>query len=262
MKFPRIILSLIFMTSFFAASANAGILMISSDTSLQGTGGASIIRTYMAKNKMRVESGENEIIIYHQDKDIFWAIDNKEKTYTEMTRADMKAMKSRMDEAMKQMQAQMKDMPPEQRQMMEQMMQGRMPSQPVKTTFKKVQSKIKVNRWVTDKYEGHRDGSLRKEVWSADMAELGLDNESLQVMTGLSDFFGEISPKSNAVLKPGSKEWEKERGYAGIPVKSIDYRNGQKTGVREIKEIIKVDFPSSLFELPEGYKKIANPQMR
>lgn len=262
MTYLKTLAAVIFILSFSIIQVNAGILMVSSDNSLQGTGKASIIKTYMEKNKMRVESGENEVVIYHQDKGIFWAINNREKTYTEMTRADIKAMKSRMDEARKRMRDQMKDLPPEQRQMVEEMMKGKMQSQPAKTTFKKVQSKVKVNQWITDKYEGHRQGSLEKEVWSADMSELGLDSDSLNVMTGLSDFFKELFPDSNAVLKPGSKEWEKEMGYAGIPVKSIDYNNGQKTGVMEIKEIHKQDFPASLFEIPAGYTKTTNPQMR
>lgn len=262
MTYLKTLISMIFILSLFVNHVNAGILMVSSDESLQGEGGVSIIKTYMDKNKMRVESGENEVVIYHQDKGVFWALDNKAKTYTEMTKDDIKAMKSQMDEAMKRMQDQMKDLPPEQRQMVEEMMKGKMQSEPAKTTFNKVASKVKVNQWTTDKYEGHRQGSLEKEVWSADMDELGLDDESLQVMTGLSEFFKELSPDSNAVLKPGSKEWEKEMGYAGIPVKSIDYRDGQKTGITEIKEISKQDFPASMFEIPAGYKKMANPQMR
>jgi hypothetical protein len=81
------------------------------------------------KTRMRAEvEGPNglQVMIFDGTKEVLWAINTERKTYTEMTKADVDQMAGQMNAAMSQMQAQMAQMPPAQREQMERMMAGRM----------------------------------------------------------------------------------------------------------------------------------------
>ena len=135
----------VFMAGIFCSQVEAGILM-TSFYSEEG-GDSMTMKTYLEKDRMRMESKGKEmdhVSIYRKDKEVIWMIDNKEKTYTEMTKAEMEKMKKQMEDAMKMMEEQMKNMPPGQKEQMEKMM----PMMGQKTTYQKKGSGIKVNQWV------------------------------------------------------------------------------------------------------------------
>jgi hypothetical protein len=150
-----------------------------------------------------------------------------------MTKQDFQQMKAKMNEAKTMMDERMKSLPPEQRQMMEKMMQGRgmpamQPAGAVKTTYKKTASGEKVNQWVCAKYEGYHGDEKVKEVWTIDWKSLGLTPESFKLMKELSEFFEDFAKDvASSFDKVGSEEWEKEQGYAGIPVKTLSYTDGK-----------------------------------
>ena len=99
---------------------------------------------YIDKDRLRMEasgSGQNQVIIFRGDKNLFWTIDDENKTYFEMTQEDIKKLKVQMDKMQKIMMEQMKNMPEEQRKMMEKMMPSNIPSkETVKTTYTKKSS--------------------------------------------------------------------------------------------------------------------------
>ncbi len=249
---------IVFTLFLFTFNAEAGTILVSSQQSQNHPEDTSVSKAYIDKNRMRAESKEHNgdvTIIFLNDKQVFWSIDNRKRTYTEFTKKDVIQMKTQMDEAMKQFQEQMKNMPQEQRAMMEQMMKGKMPSQSPKTTFRKTASNIKINKWTCDKYEGYLEGIKTKEIWTTDWRNLGLSREDFNVMQGMSEFFEELTQNKSLFFKAGSKDWEKEQGYPGIPVKTVSYSNGQIKHINELKQIRKQDLDPSLFELPEGFTK-------
>lgn len=265
MKHFKLIFYVIFMFGVSVPAVEAGILITSTQESHGQHRDTSTSKAYIDKNSMRVETNETnkeDIIIYRKDRDVFWVIDNKEKTYTELTRNDIKKMKSQMDDAMKKMEKELENMPPEQRAMIEKMMKGKMPAQPKKTIYKKTASGIKINQWICDKYEGYSGGKKKKEIWTTDWKKLGFSQEHLDVMEGLSEFFSELTGDNTPFFKAGSKQWEKEQGYPGIPVKTISYINGREKYTTEIKEISKQGFAPSLFELPDRLTKKEFPGAR
>lgn len=265
MKYFKLMLCAIFILGGFVFQVKAGMLMVSTQESYGQFKDRLISKAYVDKNHMRVETtGKNldNITIYRKDKGVFWIIDNKEKTFMEISKKDMQKMKTKMDEAMKMMEKQMKNMPPEQRKMMEKMMKGQMPVKSPKTIYKKIATGIKVNQWVCDKYEGYLEGIKKKEIWTTDWKNLRLSQEDFEVMQGLSEFFGEFTKDHESFYKAGSKEWEKEQGYSGIPIKTITYSAGKIKDKTELKEIRRQDFASSLFDLPKGLMKKEYPGMR
>jgi hypothetical protein len=84
----------------------------------------------MPKMFKHVSQPEGTAVILRMDQQKMYNIDPKEKTYSEMTFAEMeqqmKKMSAKMDSQMAQLEESMKNMPPEQRKMMEGMMGSKM----------------------------------------------------------------------------------------------------------------------------------------
>ncbi|TNF54073.1 DUF4412 domain-containing protein [bacterium] len=252
------LLPIFIITALSVLTAEAGIQITTVQGPYDNPESAYTSVSFIGKNGMRIETGDNgeeNIIIYRNDKKVFWVINPREKTYTEMTRKDIQAMKSRMDEAMVQMQEQMKNMTPEQRAMMQQMMKGTMPVQPKEIVYRKTDSKARISRWTCNKYIGYLDGTKKKEVWTTDWKSLGLSKDHFAVMQGMSLFISEITKGVTDFFRTGSEKWEQQQGYSGVPVRTISYSNGKADIKTEIKEVKEKDFSPALFDLPTGFMK-------
>jgi hypothetical protein len=250
------------------SSLEAGVTISSTHTAAARPDDKMVNKTYIDSDRLRLESqalGGNQIVIFRQDKGLFWMIDPKAATYMEITKEDLQKMKAKLDEAKTMMDEQMKGLPPEQKQMMEKMMKGRMPMMQQaagasKATYKKVASGEKVNQWVCAKYAGYRDDQKVKEVWTTDWKSLGLTPETFKLMKDLSEFFeGFAKDLASSFDKIGSEEWEKEQGYTGIPVKTLSYADGQLRSTTEVTEVRQEKLAASLFELPTGLTKKEMP---
>jgi hypothetical protein len=240
---------------FLAVRAQAGLVILNTNES-KGQSGTTTNQEKMCleKDRIRVEMkgpATDQAFIFRQDKEVFWFIDNNAKTYTEMTKADLENMQT----AIKQMQENLKNLPAEQRAMIQKSMQATMPFSAPHPVYKKVTSGEKVNQWTCDKYEGYLDNKKQDEIWTTDPKKLGFSADDFAVVQEMGKFFEGFTKMSIPFYKVGSEEWAKEQGYAGMPVKTISSTNGQATNTREIKEIKRQDLPAALFELPAGLKK-------
>lgn len=251
---------------------SAGILVVATQES-PGGGDAEKTTMQIDRDRIRVESegpDSRGAMIFRGDRQVMWMIDYEEKTYFEVTPKDLQRMKSTMEDSMaamrKQMEEQLKDLPPEQRRMVEDMMKTRMP--PVsakqapedKVTYTKVASGQRFQRWTCDKYEGRRGGEKVSEVCSASVAALGLNPDNLRAWRQLAEFFKAFDPAgAEGLLAPSSEDWEKDQGYPGIPVHEISYSDGKPESESKIQEIRQQDFSPSVFEIPAGFRKEAIP---
>jgi Domain of unknown function (DUF4412) len=239
-----------------ASSVEAGLLM----AYRQEVPGrpAKATTVYVERDRMRTETrGErlDQVIIFRGDRKLYWVIDNREGTYTEITREDLKKLQGRMDEAKKTYEEQMKKMTPEQRKMVEAMMKDRMPVQPPRTVYRKTASGVKVNRWVCDRYDGVQEGEKKEEVWTADPKQLEVRPEEFRVFDDIRDFSEEFSKQGLRFYRMETAGGKKESGYAGVPVRIIRYSRGKPLERMELTEVRRKDAAPSLFELPGGLKK-------
>jgi hypothetical protein len=265
MKFFKILLGVSLVIGIFSSSLHAGILMVSAHQSAVNSQDALTSKAYVDKDRMRVEmKGQtmDQIFIFRQDKELFWVIDNRAKTYMEMTKQDLQKMKEKVDEAMTMMQEQMKNMPPEQRKMIEQMMKGKMqasvPATAPTVTKRSLRARKLISGFVINTKAPSKE-KRKEDIWTTDWRQLGLTAEDFNVMQAMNEYFDEFSKGKNSLYKIGSKEWEQKQGYAGLPVKTIRYTEGKVQHTTEIKEIQRQDFVSTLFDLPAGLTKKAMP---
>jgi hypothetical protein len=246
----------------FTLSLQAGIIIKSVEKSNPAdTGSESVM--YLDKDNLRIESkdeGKNQAIIFRGDKNVFWVIKTDEQTYMEMTQKDLESFKAQMDNMQKTMAEQMKNMPAEQRKMMEQMMPSAAASaKKVKTEYKKKSAGEKVGKWTCDHYEGFTEGKKSEEIWTASWDQLDIKRSEMTGFKKMAEFFEAISQDASDFMKIGSEEWEKEQGISGVPVRWVDFVNGKANSEGELKEIKKQDIKSSLFDLPANYKKEDSP---
>lgn len=243
----------------------AGVVIVSDHETLLEPKSSSTHKVYIDKDRMRIESSGTtggQTIVFRQDQGKFWIIDPTSKTYTELAKQDLQNMQETMAGAMSMMQEHMKELPPEQRKMVEQMMQGKMqattpetPKKAPKTVYKKVASGEKVNRWVCDKYVGNaRD---KEEVWTTDWNKAGVTTEDLKVMQHIGEFFAGLSRQQPFMTPPGIRATEEEQGFPGLPIRTLHYSGPQVRTRMEITDIQRQDLAASLFELPSGLQKKA-----
>jgi hypothetical protein len=239
----------------------AGVIMTMVDNHSQHPGDQSTNRIYLDKDRVRMEitgSSDNRVALYRQDKNLFWILDLKEKTYLEFTKADVERMGQQMDGAMKQMEEAMKDMPPEQRAMMEGMMKGKMPASESKVTFKKVASGQQVGQWTCAQYQGDRNGKKVQDVWTTDWKSLGITESDFTVLMEMSKFWEGLSKFATSHFKISGDQAAEDQ-YPGVPVKTVDYEDGKAAGSSELQGVQRQDLDAAMFNLPAGFKKEAIP---
>jgi hypothetical protein len=248
MKSSKLIAAALFLG--LTLSARAGVTMVQTWQKLDGKSEPTSNTILLDKDRVRIETGSNpdQYFIYRGDKKVFWTVNLKEKSYMEMTEKDFEEMFAKMDEAMKKMRAQMEKMPPEQKKMMEGMMAKMSPgSNGPKIMYQKAGSGGKVNGWSTDKYEGTLEGAKKSEVWTTAPKSLDIAEADMQVLKDMAKFFEKFSKNMEGMI--GDKN---RNGLDGIPVKTINYKDGKPEFQSEMKEAKKESHAASLFEVPAG----------
>ena len=215
-------------------------------------------------NRMRMDSDDGRSVLFLTDggRDRMVMLDKTKNTYQEIDEQMMKQMGEQMSGAMAQMQAQLKNMPPEQRALMEKMMKGKMPQAAAaapKTVYT-AKGSGSVNGFSCTKYEGVRRNEKEAEVCAALPAQLKLTPSDFQVLDKMKQFSSSLlsalasSPiRVNVPTAAGL-----ESGYDGFPVQKTDFDNGQPTKRGELKSITRVSFSDADFSLGTA-KKVEMP---
>jgi hypothetical protein len=240
-----------------AASAADGVLIAQKMTS--GNGTVTTHQVQIEKTRMRAESdapgGRRMTMIFDGAAQVMRTIDDQAKTYTEMTKADVDRLSGQMSGAMAQMQEQMKNMPPEARARMEEMMKGRgmaMGGASTPTEYKKVGTD-KVGKWTCDKYEGIRDGKKVSELCTVAPGALGFTPADFEVTKQMAEFFAKLVPQgAEQMFRMGSSG---TTGFTGVPVRTVTFNNGVAGATSEITDVTRQNFPDSMFTVPPGYQK-------
>lgn len=202
---------------------------------------------YISKGIMVFENKEN-VFVFDFKKEIIRIIDHEEKSYTEGTIDEyisfIEGMHSKMMEKME-------EIPPEQRKMIEEMMKMTQP----KIKIRKLDKKEKILGYNTDVYE--------VEVETEGMHPVKTKSENY-ISPDLKFVPSEISKEDAEKI---SKKFEKIRdkyGFSniigkieeGFILKSISYDfKGEEIYRSQAISINKGEIPSSLIQIPKGYKK-------
>jgi hypothetical protein len=237
-----------------------GVLIVEKTTS----GGNTVTnQIQIERDRMRAETvgraGEKQTVVFDGIKQALWLINNDRKTYNEMTKADVDRLGGQMSDAMARLQEQLKSLPPEQRAQMEAMMKGRgMPGvaggQAPKTEYRKTGTG-KVGNWTCEQYEGTRNNQKVSELCTVEPRVLGFAMADFQVTTQLMEFFKKLVPQgADSMFAVGTTETQ---GFSGVPVRRVNFSDGQPQAVTELAEVSRQTFAASIFEVPSGFQKEA-----
>ena len=241
-----------------AATAGAadGILIAQKMTS--ASGGVTTSQVQIDKTHMRAEmtgaNGRKQAMVFDGAAQVMRTIDDEAKTYSEMTKADLDRIGGQMAGAMGQMQEQMKNLPPEARARMEEMMKGRgiAPAGGEPTIYKKVGTDT-VGKWTCDRYEGTRGGEKVSEVCTVAPATLGFTAADFDVTKQMAEFFAKLVPQgADQLFRIGAAT---ANGFSGLPVRTVTFTGGKPAGTTEMTDAGRQNIPDSTFTVPAGYTK-------
>jgi Domain of unknown function (DUF4412) len=233
-----------------------GVLIVSRITTAAGQMTSQL---QVDKTRVRTETtdstGRSHVVVFDSGKQALYIINPEAKTYSELTKADADRMGGQINDAMSQMQAQLANMPPEQRAMVEKMMAARMGgagrgAAAAKTEYRKTGTDT-VGKWPCDKYEGTQNGQKTSEVCTVDPTSIGLALSDLQVLQQFAEFFKKMIPMASSAAQGFG-----ETGLSGFPVKTVARGADGSTTTSEVTAATRQSFDDSLFGVPPGFQKI------
>jgi hypothetical protein len=184
-------------------------------------------------------------MIYRFDKELMWTIDHDDKSYTEVTFAQMQEGMQKMRTAMKQ---EMKDVSPEERKMMEKFMGkklGKMFSgddQSLEITVKRTGKTKKILDDNCELIFLNLNDDPMMEIWITDKYSMG--NDFLEVYQKMGFMKGKLSDDAKKIQ--------------GIPLATkmtIDMGMGKMESESTVTKLVETSVSDSEFEVPNDYKK-------
>ena len=255
-------LTLVAAAALAASSLFAGVRIQSEGTNL-ATKKVSTDVILLDANRLRVDSDDGKSVMFLTDggRNRMVMLDKAKNQYQEIDEETMKQMGQQMSAAMAQMQAAMKNMPPDQRAMMEKMMKGKMPqaaAAPAKTVYTAKGSGT-VNGFSCTKYEGMRGSEKVADVCAGVPAQLKLTASDMQIFEKMKEFSSSLlSALANSPVKMAVPSGSFEAGYEGFPIQKTDFENGQPTHRGELKSVTRANFSDADFSLGDA-KKVEMP---
>jgi len=241
----------------------AGVKIVSENTDL-ATKKVTTDTILLDANRMRMESDNDKaVVMFLTDggRNRMVMLDKAKNQYQEIDEATMKQLADQMSGAMAQMDAAMKNMPPEQRAMMEKMMKGKMPQAAAaapKTVYT-AKGSGSVNGFSCTKYEGVRGAEKVADVCAGVPAQLKLSASDMQIFEKMKEFSSSLlSALANSPIKISAQTGSFEAGYEGFPIQKTDFDNGQPTRRGELKSVTRANFSDADFSLGDA-KKVEMP---
>ncbi len=264
MKHLALVATAVLAPMFVMAPLFAGVRIVAEDTDL-ATKKVTTDQILLDANRMRMESDDGRSIMFLTDggRNRMVVLDKAKNQYQEIDEATMKQLGQQLSAAMAQMQAQLKNMPPEQRAMMEKMMKGKMPQAAAAAAPKTVytaKGSGSVNGFSCTRYEGDLAGKKEAEVCAALPAQLKLTPGDLQIFERMRQFSASlVSTLANSPVKVKVPTgYGLDQGYEGFPIQRVDFENGQATKRSELKSITRVNLTDADFSLGNA-KKVELP---
>jgi hypothetical protein len=214
-------------------------------------------------NRMRTDSGAETTVIYLGDTDEMYMVNHEKKTYMVMDRETMEAMGAKLSEAMKQMEAALANVPPEQREMMEKMMRGKMQgmastprSEPVVTSLGQSDTVSGIGcEWK----QVSRDDDVELKACVGDFSDFPASDDLRRISLEMKEFASGLTEAlSTLTAGPISSFAESPvsaMAFDGFPLISENFQDGKLTHRSRFQSVEEGSISGEEFTPPSGYKK-------
>jgi len=220
-------------------------------------------RIYAQSGKIRMEQSDgNETsatMIFLGNE--FLYIDQREKSYIVMDEAMLDEVSAKMNEAMKEMEAQLASMPPEQRAMVEQMMKGQMQGMTAQQAPSSSGPRVEATgsgEWKSYKcrqYAVFEGAEKVQDICAAELDEVDGADEVIETLRNMAAYITKMTEslpmRSDDRINPGELMDEID----GFPVHTIDYKNGVVARETSLDSVTEQDLDEGMFAAPEGYRR-------
>jgi GLPGLI family protein len=217
------------------------------DTKSVSNGHEIVTHTYYVSKKLKTVSDQGgEFTILRIDQQKIYNVKPKEKTFSVMTFDDLEQMGKQMNAQMAELQKKMKDMPADQRKMMEKMMGSNMPgaNKEPKVEVIKTGEKKTINGFACQRYSVKQDGEEAVSLWVT---------PDVKAFAAMKQDMMEQS-KRMAAMTPGGLKGLSEamQKIDGFPIETEmgDLMKSTVTKV-EMKTVADAEF-----EVPAGYTRV------
>jgi hypothetical protein len=241
----------VLMQEFKAGKATQNTVVISVEGSLMRMDN-------IGKKKSRQDSQ----VVYNVSKKEMLIINNKEKTFSRMDEAFFKEVNQKMMEAKKLMDEQLARMPPEQREMMKNMM-GKMVGAAMGTQENKDTKFVKTAR--TGKFGGYNcriseyliNGKKHRELCVASVSDMKGANEVFTAMKAMSEMFKELFQSMSKALPmlTDANPFHEIDKLDGFPIATTEFERNKAGKSNELVSIGEKLFEKNFFSPPAGYKE-------
>jgi hypothetical protein len=240
----RIMMVLAFSLALLSTAWGQGLYWESTISSSSGSMKDQLTKAYYIPKMFKVESpAESAATILRMDKQLMLIVNNKEKTYSEMTFSELEAMMKSASGQMDEMQKKMEKLPPETREMMKKMMGDKMMKKESTVSVKKTDNKKTISGYPCVEYVITEDGKERIHLWvTSDIKGFDLMGKDFEEFGSRMAALNPIGGKS---LADGMKQLK------GFPIQTIF--GDITTTVTKIEERAT---PPSAFDPPPAYKKV------
>lgn len=202
-------------------------------------------KTFYKSGKMKMMNlTTGRTTIFRFDKELVWTIDEKNKTYMEMTFAEMQ---QGMDQMRSEMKKEMKGMSADERKMMEKMMGKKMGGMfdeegEFEITVNRSGKKDKILEYPCEQIFLLINKEPLMELWVTDKFNLGTE-------------FLDVYQKMGFVKGKLSDEAKKIRGIPLLTKMSMNRGMGNMDSESRVTKIVETSVANQEFDVPGGYKK-------
>jgi hypothetical protein len=224
-------------------------------------------RAYVAQGDLRADlncEGADRtptlILLYHQDPEQATILDVKKKTYWVVDRETRDRLIASVTAAMEQLEPQLSSLPDEQRQMVEQMMQGmKSTPSPAAIEVRKTERQEKIDGQPCVVWETLSGGAVVGETWVTSWQTAKAPKGALDVYGSLIRF---MDPLTSFVPQVKEEIGGAVRGLEtidGFPLRTKSLRNGEVVMETRIAVVDRKAHSASVFEVPAGYTQESLP---
>lgn len=240
------------------------------DTKVAATSATSRNTIEIGGGNMRMDFAEqdrNGSMIFRGDRRSLLILDHDSKTWFELDQATMEQLGATMNDAMKQMEEALKNVPESQRAMVEKMMKeqmgGQMPTAPEREPLEFSEGGSgSVAGYGCREVQVSRGGRRLRDVCVTDWGSIEGGDEAATVMKSMSEFLEELVD-TLAGSGPFARMFEMNRGafeglqqLNGLPISAVEYdEQGEVERESTLVSATARSVGADRFDPPDGYKK-------
>lgn len=262
------ILQTSFLVVLFAASQVSAGVVFEIETKDHKSSDSGVVQAFVeGKNlKMLITSSDslksNEMIFRGENREMV-VVDHDGQSYMVIDEAMINSIGEQLRGVEAQMREALKNVPPEQRAMMEKMMKGRMPPQAglarSRVELRRTSESGNKNGYPCVKYEAVLDGQKVREVWVTPWDNVEGGDEAAEAFEAMAEFFTEMRdsmPRFGRDENENDNPFEDMKELNGFPVLTYEYAtDGSLESESALNSSARRTLDMEEFEPPSGYKR-------